>query len=267
MHFAVPDPDRLNDMGVLGEDRAGLPEAMRDFDLSPAGIAALAGRGVAVEGDPGAGNRIWLPEHGAVGQVSLRFMRGATGHAILLGPRSMRCRSRLLVGGRRGTIVLGGSAGTIGIKVNIGGEDNLFVQGAEGSANGLDCLLDGEGQRIVIGPGCMISSGVEIRTSDSHAILDIASATQVNGPEGVVIGAHVWLARDVTVMKGVTIGRGSAVGARSLVTADLPDFVLAAGVPARVLRQGVTWSRHARPDAKVIAARIAEVAGGEAPAG
>ncbi len=53
----------------------------------------------------------------------------------------------------------------------------------------------------------------------------------------IVIGDDVWLATNVTVLKGVTIGAGTVVGTASVVTRDLPPNVLAAGSPARVIRQ------------------------------
>lgn len=51
------------------------------------------------------------------------------------------------------------------------------------------------------------------------------------------IGNNVWLAANVTVCPGVTIGNNVVVAAGSVVTHDLPDNVLAAGVPCRVLRE------------------------------
>ncbi len=53
----------------------------------------------------------------------------------------------------------------------------------------------------------------------------------------IVLENDVWLATGVTVSAGVTIGRGTIVAAGSVVTHDLPPFVLAAGVPARVVRK------------------------------
>jgi maltose O-acetyltransferase len=50
----------------------------------------------------------------------------------------------------------------------------------------------------------------------------------------VEIGDHVWVAADVTITKGVRIGHHSIVGARSLVTRDVPDHKLAFGSPAEV---------------------------------
>jgi acetyltransferase-like isoleucine patch superfamily enzyme len=55
----------------------------------------------------------------------------------------------------------------------------------------------------------------------------------------------------------VRIGAGSIVDPGSVVTEDLPDHVAAAGVPARVWREGVTWDRRRRPSAEQIRARFA----------
>ena len=52
----------------------------------------------------------------------------------------------------------------------------------------------------------------------------------------IVLEPDVWLATGVTVTAGVRIGRGTVVAAGSVVTRDLPPFVLAGGVPARVIR-------------------------------
>ena len=52
----------------------------------------------------------------------------------------------------------------------------------------------------------------------------------------VVIGDECWFGANVTVCPGVTIGNGCVIGAGSVVTKDVPDNCLAAGVPARVIR-------------------------------
>ena len=51
-----------------------------------------------------------------------------------------------------------------------------------------------------------------------------------------MIGDNVWLGAHVVVTSGVTIGRRAVIGANSVVTSDIPEFCVAAGAPARVLR-------------------------------
>ncbi|MBY5991781.1 CatB-related O-acetyltransferase [Ferrimonas balearica] len=53
----------------------------------------------------------------------------------------------------------------------------------------------------------------------------------------IVLGNDVWLGLGVTVMPGVTIGDGAIIGAQSVVTSDIPPYAVAAGNPARVVRQ------------------------------
>ncbi|MFT3694668.1 MAG: acyltransferase [Kofleriaceae bacterium] len=53
----------------------------------------------------------------------------------------------------------------------------------------------------------------------------------------VVIGDHAWINFNVAILKGVTIGEGAIIGAGSVVTHDVPPFVLCAGNPARVIRE------------------------------
>jgi acetyltransferase-like isoleucine patch superfamily enzyme len=51
------------------------------------------------------------------------------------------------------------------------------------------------------------------------------------------IGRNVWIGFDCCILPGVTIGEGSIVGARSVVTADVPPYTIVAGNPARIIRK------------------------------
>jgi acetyltransferase-like isoleucine patch superfamily enzyme len=53
----------------------------------------------------------------------------------------------------------------------------------------------------------------------------------------ITLQDNVWIGFDVCVLPGVTIGEGAVVGARSVVTADVPAYTVAAGNPARVIRE------------------------------
>ncbi len=87
--------------------------------------------------------------------------------------------------------------------------------------------LDGVNPHLVtIGDYSVIGTGSELTT---HC--------PVRGPRPVTIGSFVWMGYGVTVLPGVTIGDYSIIGAGSVVTKDVPPYSIAAGNPARILRQ------------------------------
>lgn len=111
------------------------------------------------------------------------------------------------------------------------------------------------GARVILGSG-YINSGVNISVSGSLTVgHDVAIAENVtiwdadgheiqdrsNGPQPVVIGNHVWIGLNATILKGVTIGDGAVIAAGAVVNRDIPAGMLAAGVPARPIRP-VAWS-------------------------
>jgi acetyltransferase-like isoleucine patch superfamily enzyme len=65
---------------------------------------------------------------------------------------------------------------------------------------------------------------------------DVAVIDQPRSSRGIVLGDNVWLGAGARVLDGVRLGHGVVVGANAVVTEDLPDGAIAAGVPARVLR-------------------------------
>jgi maltose O-acetyltransferase len=86
-------------------------------------------------------------------------------------------------------------------------------------------------QGIRIGNGCQIGDESVILDTDFH---EAGSAPTKCGP--VVLEDKVWMATRVIVLRGVTIGEGSVIGAGSVVTRSVPPYSFAAGVPARVIR-------------------------------
>jgi acetyltransferase-like isoleucine patch superfamily enzyme len=97
--------------------------------------------------------------------------------------------------------------------------------------------LRAQGPGISIGPDCLFGTHVEVLDSDFH---DLHPARRRSGKARtaqVDIGRNVWLGSGTRVMKGVTIGDETVVGAASVVTGSLPAGVIAAGNPARVVRE------------------------------
>jgi acetyltransferase-like isoleucine patch superfamily enzyme len=88
-------------------------------------------------------------------------------------------------------------------------------------------------QLVRIGDRCHIGQYTIILDCDYHSAGD---ETSHGSPAPVVIEDGAWLAHRVSVLKGVTIGRGSIIAAGSVVTKDIPAGVLAGGVPAHVIK-------------------------------
>ena len=91
---------------------------------------------------------------------------------------------------------------------------------------------------IVIGDDVWTGHHVYI-TDQNHgyADLDLPISRQVMPERPVSIGSGSWLGHGTVVLPGATIGRHVVVGANSVVTGELPDNCVAAGVPARVIKK------------------------------
>jgi maltose O-acetyltransferase len=91
-------------------------------------------------------------------------------------------------------------------------------------------------EKVVIGSDCLIGSSVSIADCDFHDINPETRHTSQGSKKPVQIGNNVWLGTGVVVLKGVTIGDNSVVGAMSVVTKPIPANCVAAGNPARIIR-------------------------------
>ncbi|MFZ2990448.1 glycosyltransferase [Ideonella sp.] len=100
---------------------------------------------------------------------------------------------------------------------------------------------------IEIGEDCMFAGEVRMDTSDMHSIIDASTGQRLNPPGDIHIGEHVWIGFGCYVLKGIRIGEHSVVGACAVVAQDLPPNSLAVGVPAKVIRSGVSWHRDRLP--------------------
>jgi len=93
-------------------------------------------------------------------------------------------------------------------------------------------------KKVTIGKDCAIAREVTIRDFDAHQFLNASHGIA----KAVCVGGHVWIGTRAIVLKGVTVGDGAVVAAGAVVTKDVPDRCLVAGVPAKVIREDVEWS-------------------------
>lgn len=89
---------------------------------------------------------------------------------------------------------------------------------------------------IAIGRGIMIGPNVVLRASNHRFDrIDVPIFEQGQSGGRIVIGDDVWLGANVVVVAGVTIGSHVVVAAGAVVTRDVPDYAVVAGVPAKVI--------------------------------
>lgn len=155
-----------------------------------------------------------------------------------------------------------GRATVVQYPVRLSGEDRIAIGDRVffGAGSWLQTLPDGDNKSaaIVIGNGCSSSgncviSAVRSVTLEEDVLLarnvyisdhihryketDIPVMAQgVDKVEPVLIKRGAWLGQNVVVCPGVTIGRGAVIGANSVVLHDIPDFCVAVGAPARVVK-------------------------------
>jgi acetyltransferase-like isoleucine patch superfamily enzyme len=89
---------------------------------------------------------------------------------------------------------------------------------------------------VIIGNDCLIAPGCHI-TDVNHGIAhDGLIRKQPLVSEPIQIGNDVWIGAGCSVLPGVTIGDGAVIGARSVVTHDVPANAIVAGTPGKILR-------------------------------
>ena len=111
------------------------------------------------------------------------------------------------------------------------------------------------GDKLVIGKFCSIACGAKfLFTSANHTLrslstypfplffeewgLDRRSVADAWDNKGdIVVGNDVWIGYEAVILSGVTIGDGAVIGARAVVTKDVPPYTIMGGVPARPIRR------------------------------
>ena len=88
---------------------------------------------------------------------------------------------------------------------------------------------------IEIGNDCGLSDNITIADSNNHSI------DGRNPVASIVIGNHVWIARNAVITKGVKICDGSVIAAGAVVVKDIPANCLVGGVPAKIIRENINW--------------------------
>ena len=163
-----------------------------------------------------------------VRRLYYRARFASCGPTVSIGEHpEIACPENIRVGDRvyadRGLVLraCGGGAVVVGDDVTVNGNVRIIADGG----------------RIEIGSKVMIGPNVVMRPTD-HGFerSDLPIKEQHNTVGEVVIGSDVWIAANVVLLRGARVGDHAVVGAGSVVNSEIPEWAIAAGVPARVIR-------------------------------
>ena len=185
-------------------------------------------------------------------EKAYRGLLGACGRGVVFGRGiSLRCPGRMRIGESSlfdDGCVLDAKGGSergisIGDGVVIGRHTSLSCKGGSieigdhANISG-NCMLISE-STLSIGSNVLVAGMTYIIAGGNHGTdrTDIPIIRQpVFSRGGVTIEDNAWIGANVTILDGVRIGRDSIIGAGSVVTRSIPEYSIAVGVPARVIK-------------------------------
>jgi acetyltransferase-like isoleucine patch superfamily enzyme len=169
-------------------------------------------------------------------------------HTTILFPRYLRVGKNVAIGSNVSMQCLGREGVRLGNNVRLRegcsvivtsmlSEPGIGLHIGENTYIGPGCIL-GAGGGITIGKNVTVGASVDL-LAENHAFDDPTHLINQQGVtrRGICIEDDCWLGNKVLVLDGVTIGRGSVIGAGAVVTRDIPPLSVAVGNPARVRRQ------------------------------
>lgn len=163
--------------------------------------------------------------------------------ALLVVGSPMEHLTSLLLGGDGATVFLDERVVLTAGEVYCGPGSSIVLHGPVVATR--SPVIDARnGGRIIVAGDQLWAAGVYVATDDMHRLEDAVTGERIN-PFGATIriGHHVWLCRESVVTGHVEIADHVCVGLRALVRGQkVPPNVVLAGSPARVVREGTTWS-------------------------
>lgn len=123
------------------------------------------------------------------------------------------------------------------------GKNGILKIGKDFYINGGEMILDSD-MKIEIGDDCLFSHNIYIRAFDGHTIINRKTKEIINRVDknSVSIGNHVWLGKDVTILKNSAIPDNTVVGTFSLVNKKFTTTnIILAGMPAKIIKTDIDW--------------------------
>lgn len=176
-------------------------------------------------------------------RVGSKIQVKGNSNQVLVNDGAVLKKAKLFIQGNNNRIVINSNAYLEGTVVHIE-DNNCLIEIGERTFIGpshLACTEDG--RSIVIGNNCMLSSNINVRTGDSHSIVDM-DGKRVNPAQSVSIGDHCWIGEGAKIMKGVTLQKDTIVASGAIVTKSFASNCILAGNPAKVIKENVNWDEN-----------------------
>jgi acetyltransferase-like isoleucine patch superfamily enzyme len=191
--------------------------------------------------DTGARNQVTVGEDVRRTLPGTLIIRGDT-NTVVLGDGLLGERVQIEIG--HGCQIVIGHGCRLGAITIYALRNGRIEIGNQCGFNGRIRLLSHEPSSLLIGNGCLFAGDIDVMTSDMHSIIELDSGLRINPARDIMIGNRVWVGQRAMLLKGARIGDGSIIAAGSIVAGEIPPNSIAAGVPAKVIRSGVTWRQE-----------------------
>lgn len=236
-------------MNRLAARLAGLPyfrrrpplSIERDYialDLTDAAGAREARERFAIFAEPaGQGNVLYVHRDAERSAREVRVEFHGSDNTIVLNKQALH--GWIKFEGDGNLLVSLGDTGHLSVGATLYSDDTLLI-GERVVAWGIRIWVQGA-TVCTIEDDCLLSEDIQIRTTDHHSIIDLATWAQTNAPSDVTIGRHVWVGPNCIITKGSNIGEGSIIAPAALISGTIPPKELWGGVPARKIRDNVSW--------------------------
>ena len=176
-------------------------------------------------------------------RVASHIQMKGIGNLIVSEPGSVIYQSVIKINGINNRVILHEGAYVSGAELYIEDNDCTIEIGPHTYIGHHSHLACTEGRTLKIGGRCMLSSYIQVRTGDSHSITDM-EGHRINYGADVLIGDHCWIGEGAKILKGVTLNRDTVVGTGAIVTQSAGPNVLLSGVPARVIKENISWDEQ-----------------------
>jgi acetyltransferase-like isoleucine patch superfamily enzyme len=185
-----------------------------------------------------------------------------------IGVNNIFSRSRIIINGNRNSLIVKNNCSFNCVKFIIRGNDNniiiddgvifnktseLWIEGdgceiiigRESTFESVHLAATEFNTKIIVGSDCMFSTNIELRTGDSHSVIDKISKYRLNLAQNVVIGSHVWVGSYVSILKGSEVASNSILATRAVLTKKIKQSnVMIAGIPAKIIKNNIDWKRE-----------------------